>query len=196
MPRELNLKIDVATNALRAKFKQIKLNANAALKSALHDSAQAVCKRAKTNHRFKNRTGNLERNIKSRARMDRGGGVAQVYVSNSKAPYAKYVHFGTRAHTIKARNARFLKFDWITPAGEKSTFIGKSVHNPGIGHRYRAYKQDDKMPDDFIYRANRQMRKEVDRIFKEHLRMALARVDNAHGNRGRSVNRAKKLMNR
>lgn len=196
MARELNLKIDVATNGLRAKFKQIKSNVNSTLKDALRESAQAVCKRARASHRFKNRTGNLERSIQSRARMDRGGGVAQVYVSNSKAPYAKYVHFGTRAHTIRARKGKALRFEWITPSGEKSTFIGKSVRNPGIGNRYRPYTQGDKMPDDFIYRANRQMRREVNSIFRAHLRMALARVDTAHGNRSRSANRAKSLMNR
>jgi HK97 gp10 family phage protein len=48
------------------------------------------------------------------------------------APYARYVHEGTRPHIIRARNAKALHFYWDKVGGE---VFFKSVNHPGTKAR-------------------------------------------------------------
>ena len=60
----------------------------------------------------------------------------EVGFDDKKAPHAKFVHFGSRAHDIRPRNRKFLR--WV----ENSAFVfSKKAHHPG-------YKGDP-----FLYNA-------------------------------------------
>lgn len=67
------------------------------------------------------KTGNLKKDIKVISYSHK-----KVIVGNTKlAPYAKFVHFGTKPHIIKAKKARAL-------ANKKSGVVfGKKVNHPG-----------------------------------------------------------------
>lgn len=60
---------------------------------AIHPYLDNVQDRARSNHRFESRTGNLERAI--RVSKTQNGG--SVYVDESIAPYARHVHDGHRS---------------------------------------------------------------------------------------------------
>lgn len=67
------------------------------------------------------RTGRLARSISGS--VSRGGREGTIRVS---APYATMVHEGTRAHVIRARRRRFLRFE-----SNGSTVFRRSVMHPG-----------------------------------------------------------------
>lgn len=65
------------------------------------------------------KTGNLKRDIKVISYSHK-----KAVVGNTKlAPYAKFVHFGTKPHIIKAKNKKVL--------ATKGKIFGKKVNHPG-----------------------------------------------------------------
>ena len=65
------------------------------------------------------KTGNLKRDIKVISYSHK-----KAIVGNTKlAPYAKFVHFGTKPHIIKAKNKKVL--------AAKGKIFGKKVNHPG-----------------------------------------------------------------
>ncbi|MCR8679240.1 MULTISPECIES: HK97 gp10 family phage protein [Campylobacter] len=65
------------------------------------------------------KTGNLKKDIKVISYSHK-----KVIVGNTKlAPYAKFVHFGTKPHIIKAKNKKVL--------AAKGKIFGKKVNHPG-----------------------------------------------------------------
>lgn len=75
------------------------------------------------------RTGELRRSIHANRPRQVGRWRVEARVTAS-APYARYVHEGTRPHIIRARNAKALHFYW--PYLGRDVFF-KSVHHPGTG---------------------------------------------------------------
>ncbi|ADX31945.1 tail component [Tsukamurella phage TPA2] len=76
------------------------------------------------------KTGNLGRSIREEQVKPTGpfrvtGGVS------ADAPYARYVHDGTRAHIITPRNGQFLAF----PGRSGQTVFARSVRHPGTKAR-------------------------------------------------------------
>lgn len=57
---------------------------------AIHPYLDKVKEKAKKEHRYKRRTGNLERSVKTQETHDGGS----VFIDDSQAPYGKYVHSG------------------------------------------------------------------------------------------------------
>lgn len=54
------------------------------------------------------------------------------YVGTNKS-YAIYVHQGTKAHRIQAKEKRALAFVWAgAPAGKQGKVVRKSVYHPGF----------------------------------------------------------------
>ena len=62
------------------------------VEEAVHTYLDQVAKTAKRSHRYKRRTGALERSIRT-DKHDNGG---SVYIDDSIAPYGEYVHDGTK----------------------------------------------------------------------------------------------------
>jgi hypothetical protein len=92
----------------------------------------AVAAQAISEPNFRNRTGRLLSSIKAQSAKPDGRDryIAEVRAST---PYAAHVEYGTRAHVIRARRARNLRFFW-----ERSNtwFIGKKVNHPGSQGRF------------------------------------------------------------
>lgn len=66
---------------------------NEIVSDAVSDYLVNVQEDAQSNHRYKRRTGNLERSIKIRNKPDGG----MVYINEAQAPYGKFVHDGQRS---------------------------------------------------------------------------------------------------
>ncbi len=179
MPRARNaVMVRVESKSLIQKFRDLGQSAHAELKLALQESGRIVRDRARTHHRYKKRSGALERATRYRFRSTRDGGYVNVFIDEGIAPYGRWVHNGVPPHLIKARRARNLKFYWER-MGKK--FLGPVVFHPGIGHRVGGYKSTDKMPDDFVERAYRMSRKEINQVFRMHMNQAIIRSEMRNG---------------
>jgi hypothetical protein len=99
---------------------------------ALETAAGAGVRRAKVEHRYKNRTGALTKSIHSEpARITKDGAAVDLVAD---APHAAPIHNGSRAHIIRARRAKALAF----MGNGGSMLFRKSVMHPGT------------MPDAFL----------------------------------------------
>lgn len=78
-----------------------------------------------------------------------------VVSSNARAPHNIFVHFGTRPHTIKPKNTKYLRW----PSGNNYAYA-KKVNHPG-------YKGDP-----FMYRAADIELSNFDKVFAEVMRDA------------------------
>ena len=173
MPRTRNVvTVRVESKSLIQKFRNLGENARDELKLALQESGKIVRNRARTHHRYKTRSGALERATRYRYRSDHDGGYVNVYIDNSIAPHGKWVHNGARPHIIRAKRAKKLVFYWER-MGKK--FVGPQVSHPGIGNRAGGYTNSDRMPDDFIERSYRMSRKEINNVFRMHMNQAIQR---------------------
>lgn len=74
-------------------FEKLSGTINNKVIEVLHNHVDKVKMRARTNHRFVSRTGNLVSAIKSTKKSDGGG----VYIDNGQATYGKYIHSGFRS---------------------------------------------------------------------------------------------------
>jgi len=102
-------------------------------------------------------TGKLEHNLTHRVRYNEMTGY--VYVQNDnmlvnwrgrRINYAVFVHFGTRPHDIKPKNAKALR--WV--GGDGLFHFAKVVEHPG-------YKGDP-----FLYKAGDYARKRLEKIIR------------------------------
>lgn len=110
-------------------------NVRMALKSSLRD----IREHARKNHRFKARSGaaGLEGAIEDNGDELTGFPFrGEVFVDLRRAPYALYVHGGTKPHTITPKRRRALR--WVS--GGDFVFA-KRVRHPGT------------QPDEFLYDA-------------------------------------------
>lgn len=80
---------------------------------------------ARTIHRWKNRTGQLEGSIRSRVEVSTPGGAEGVI--EATAPHASYLEEGTPPHVIEARHADMLH--WVDEGGEHHFRV--RVNHPG-----------------------------------------------------------------
>ena len=80
----------------------------------------------------------------------------EIGFDDEKAPYAKFVHFGSRAHEIKPRNRKFLRW------GENDEFIfAKKVKHPGYEGDPFLYNAVELEIDPFMAWLDRQISKNV-----------------------------------
>lgn len=95
-------------------------------KSALRAGAQAAFDTAQDAADTHTRTGALARSLKLRSIKDG----YEVYHNTSTAPYAGYVHWGTRPHRIGPKNKKVLR--WAGGSGGATGFVfASSVLHPG-----------------------------------------------------------------
>lgn len=124
------------------------------MRLALREAMADVQKQAKEQHRFKARTGRLERSVNTRV-ADAATGV--VFLNENTAPYAPFVHRGTRAHIIEPRKKKLLR--WVNRRGQwRSSYL---VHHPGT------------KPDPFLHEAANSQRGKINAIFAKRAALAL-----------------------
>lgn len=155
------MKIEVeALKELIAKFEITPSQVKEELKLALLLSLRGIQERARNNHRFTSRSGETEREIKTRSENLSG----EVYLNSTGAVYQ---HEGTgiygprkRAIKIVPRNVTVLR--WVNPGGGGFVFA-KNATIKGI------------KPDPFLYNAAEQERPQILSRFDSAIKKALAR---------------------
>lgn len=138
------------------------------LSLAVKESITEVQEEARATHVFESRTGTLEKAIETRFKSD--GLVGEVYLDTNVAPYAKFVHEGTKAHSIFPKNKRSLRF----VSNGRFAFT-KHVMHPGT------------KKDQFLYEAFEKTRPTVVSIFKKHTKKSIEEV--TRGIRGGGLSR-------
>ena len=82
---------------------------------AVLDAGEIVAEEARLTHRYQTRTGAVEHSVDVRLV---GPAAASVFLDTSKAPYAPFVHAGTRPHTIMPVKRELLRWvsrgDWVS----------------------------------------------------------------------------------
>ena len=170
------IRIRIDSKSLRAKFDALGNNVRDELKVALQESGEHVRDRARSHHRYIDRSGNLTKATRYRYRRsgkDVDGDYVNVFIDPKMAPYGKAVHDGSKPHTIRAKRAKKLHFYW---ENKNVDFFGDVVSHPGVGNSKFGYKGSRRMPDDYIYRAAKYSRKEINAIFRKHLARAKERL--------------------
>ena len=124
------------------------------IKNAMERSVSKLHNYATTHHRFISRTGGLERAVESE--VTDGGFHGVVFLNERKADYGSCVHEGSRAHVIRPRNKRVLRWP-----GKGGFVFSKISHHPG-------YKGDQ-----FLYDALDDNSAEIDKIFDEEIENAV-----------------------
>lgn len=117
---------------------------------------------ATTHHRFISRTGTLERAVQSEV-ID-GGFRGVVSLNEGVAGYGPCVHEGSKAHVIRPRNKRVLRWP-----GKGGFVFSKISHHPG-------YKGDP-----FLYDALDDNSAEIDKIFDEEIENAVNQLADTLG---------------
>lgn len=124
------------------------------IKNAMERSVSKLHNYATTHHRFISRTGNLEGAVQSE--VTDGGFRGVVSLNEGVAGYGPCVHEGSRAHVIRPRNKRVLRWP-----GKGGFVFSKISHHPG-------YKGDP-----FLYDALDDNSAEIDKIFDEEIENAV-----------------------
>ena len=117
---------------------------------------------AATHHRFISRTGTLERAVQSE--VTDGGFRGVVSLNEGVAGYGPCVHEGSRAHVIRPRNKRVLRWP-----GKGGFVFSKISHHLG-------YKGDP-----FLYDALDDNSAEIDKIFDEEIENAVNQLADTLG---------------
>jgi HK97 gp10 family phage protein len=116
----------------------------------LKKAARDIESRAKKDHRFTSRTGNLENSIKSDLLPDRK--TAVVGLDKKFAPYGNFVHDGTKPHNIpKKPKPGKSRLRWVGSGGKFR--FAKQVRHPGT------------KPDRFITKAADNLKNMIVRNF-------------------------------
>lgn len=132
------------------------------IKNAMERSVSKLHNYATTHHRFISRTGTLERAVQSEVTDGDFRGV--VSLNEGVAGYGPCVHEGSRAHVIRPRNKRVLRWP-----GKGGFVFSKIAHHPG-------YKGDP-----FLYDALDDNSAEIDKIFDEEIENAVNELADTFG---------------
>ena len=127
------------------------------LRLAVKESTIEVQEEARAKHRYKTRTGALDRAVQSK--FEHKGLVGRVFINTGEAKYGAFVHEGTRPHTIFPKERKSLRF----VKGGKFMFA-KHVNHPGT-HK-----------DQFLFSALINKQERVSRIFRKYTEESLEEV--------------------
>lgn len=122
---------------------------------AIKESISEIQDEARTKHRFKSRTGSLERAIQTRFYNMTG----EVFLNTAIADYAPFVHQGTSPHKIFPKNKKSLRF---TKGGK--WIFAKHVNHPGTEK------------DAFLFDALKSKKSLINEIFKKYTGKMLKEV--------------------
>ena len=154
---DLRLDISGATGLLSA-LQRFPQETEADVHGAVVDSAGMIQAQARTRHRFISQSpATLEKSIDTRF-PDRMTG--EVFLDTGVAPYARFVHEGTKPHPILPRNASLSK-QWLYQkqnAGKYGIPKGSKLvlrwATPGGGWAFSRYvNHPGTKPDQFLYEA-------------------------------------------
>ena len=158
----MELKIEIKhlaelTAAFAAAPEAIKKQLKLAMLVALRD----IQSRARSEHRFRSRTGNLERSIETEILSDwpLKGRVAldqSITMTDSGRSYGAYVHDGTDPHIITPRVKKCLRW-----AGGNGFIFAKRVNHPGT------------KADPFLYNAAQNERENINNTFERYTLQAI-----------------------
>lgn len=122
------------------------------LRQAVKESTLTVAEYAQDNHKFKSRTGQLERAVNTRMLNDLSG---EVFIDNGIAAYAGFVHNGSAPRRIVPNGKKALR--WVKNGAFQ---FARSVNHPG-------YKGDP-----FLYTAADDKKREVLATFDRYAELA------------------------
>lgn len=114
----------------------------------LKTAAEGIKDRASTEHRYKRKSGTLERD----GLVTRVEDSVAVIALNPRVPYGVYVHEGTKPHIILPKEKRVLRW-----SDGSEYFFAKSVVHPGT------------KPDQFLYNAANKERPLIESRFNNAL---------------------------
>lgn len=118
------------------------------LRLALKRTASNIASEAKRTHRFKTRTGMLEKAVEFN--VDDAAMKAEIYLNEAIAPYAKYVHEGTKPHIIRPKKRKLLR--WVSQ--RTGNFVSKyEVKHPGTNPDRFLYDAAEKLSGKFVSRC-------------------------------------------
>lgn len=152
---EVVLKIENLDKAIDA-FRKMPESFSGTMRLTMKRAIRDIREHVRGNHRFKSRTGTLERAIQSDTFEDPIGGV--VFLNLGMAPYGFYVHEGTYPHAIFPKRKKALRW-----ARSGDFVFAKAVLHPGT--------KSDRFMEDAWYRYKPEIperfAKAVDRAIKE-----------------------------
>jgi hypothetical protein len=132
MPAPISVTIDASR--LQAAIRRLPATMDVRIEQALQRSARMVEVRAKATRLFNDRTGELRKSIEAErpsGKWSTGDANVDIVSGGFRAPYAPFVHDGTRRHPIGPRNPNGV-LAW--PVGNRMAFA-KSVVHPGTTPR-------------------------------------------------------------
>ena len=127
----MEIKINIrGPSLLAAAFEKLPFDTHNKMRLAMLRGMRDIQETARTQHRFTSRTATLERAVETKIVSD-SPLVGSVYINEAMAPYGKYIHEGTKAHFIRPRTRKALRF---VGAGGRFFF--------SKGHMVRGIKAD------------------------------------------------------
>jgi uncharacterized protein GlcG (DUF336 family) len=104
----MKITLDVDTSKLAAAFKKAPLAVARELRIEMGKAMQVVERDARMHHRFKTKSGSLERSIQHDTSKD--GLYGRVFLNTGTAKYGPYQHDGTKPHVVRPTNRKALYF--------------------------------------------------------------------------------------
>ena len=187
----MDVKFDIDARAVLAAARASPRTTVDEMRRGLLEACRLIQSESRAKHRFRSKTGMLEKSVSYQVDIGKVEGVIEL--SPSVASYGHWVHTGTRPHDISPKNKRALR--WATfiginkgisaeaykkmrmtsgynyETGKDSRFrrgtefaFAKHVHHPGT------------KPDEFLYEAAARSRMEINAIFGRHTQEALRKA--------------------
>ena len=147
------------------------------MRLAMLVSCRDIQSDARATHLFRSRTGALEAAVDTNVTEGGDNGIeGSIFIDDSKAPYGKYVHPGTKPHIIKPKNKKALRWATVVETGGKG--ISRRMY---MNLRTEGY-QSDKVgfqfamevhhpgtkKDEFIYEAGERNRQHINDVFNRY----------------------------
>ncbi len=152
------------------------------MRLAMLVSCRDVQRDARAKHLFRSRTGALEAAIDMNVTEGGDNGIeGSVYIDDSKAPYGKYVHPGTKPHIIRPKNKRALRWaDSVETGGKEiSRRIYMNLRTEGyqsdkVGFRFaKEVHHPGTKKDEFVYEAGERNRQHINDVFNRYADRAI-----------------------
>jgi hypothetical protein len=162
----LTLTIEGLVENVLPAFALLQLDLEKGASEAANAGAKVGAEHAKTNHRFKNKTGKLESSIGWRSLVVRGTNPSAEFFADT--PYANIVAKGSKPHPIdpKPGNPTGLLW-WNDPWPDGDLVHAHHVDHPGTA------------PDPFMDDAAKAAEAETELVLEAHTKVACARADRA-----------------
>lgn len=152
----MELKASIDYKEFAEEFNKFPIEAAKEMRIELSKAARTIASDAKLHHRFKTKSGMLERAIKYI--VSKSGLSAQIYIDDGIAKYGKYVHEGTDAHQIRPKTKKALYF----VKNSTKFFSKKGVNHPGTKPDKFLYEAADRQQPYFLARMNGAMKRIIE----------------------------------